>query len=82
MALLLILAAIAGGQGYTAPQVQRSFHSQTGMRLVNVPSMTNTDLIAFRDEAAVDVGRTWTACCGVDASHGDRSFPGTSFRFC
>ena len=47
MALLLILAVIAGGPSYTAPQVQRSFHSQTGMRLVNVPSVTNTDLTAF-----------------------------------
>jgi hypothetical protein len=47
MALLLILAAIAGGPSYTAPQVQRSFHAQTGMRLVNVPSVTNADLTAF-----------------------------------
>jgi hypothetical protein len=47
MALLLAAAALAGGPTYTAPRVQRAFHAQTGIRLVNLPSVTSAELTAF-----------------------------------
>jgi hypothetical protein len=53
MALLLVAAAILGGPTYTAPQVQRSFRAQTGVRLVNLASVTNADLTAFETKPRV-----------------------------